>query len=326
MPLSGRSLVRQVERHVVVRRAADHPRLGRRSPRLETASNRQNPTNFRTGVMEARSGRVQPRHPRPALLPRTRWYRPTGGTARSASTKPRMHTPFLGRTGSQASPPKTSCQPRPEPTGTTRTARVTFEAQLLVVRPAASLSKEQTEAIIEALAWLADHLSPPGHDPGNGGRADRCRAGCGGLRAVRMLALVAAWPASSASRRLLLGRDLLGWTAGVAGSQEVYSNLRTADWSRVASPGRSPRRSLSSATTAWSSVVWAGKSTSTVRATTGGSLPLFAFPAGSVPVNCREITSRRDPGGARPRSGPSRSSLWIGGRAGSAPVATTSWS
>lgn len=36
-------------------------------------------------------------------------------------------------------------------------ARVTFEAQVRGVRPAAGLSKEQGEAIIEVPAWLADH-------------------------------------------------------------------------------------------------------------------------------------------------------------------------
>jgi hypothetical protein len=77
------------------------------------------------------------------------------------------------------------------------------------------------------------------------------------------------------ANRLLLGCDVLGWwdlRCRLVGGGVL--DLRTAGWSRVASPGTCPRRSWSSATMAWSSVVWAGRSISTVRAATAGPIPL----------------------------------------------------
>src|SRR6266496_5079955 len=84
-------------------------------------------------------------------------------------------------------------------------------------------------------------------------------------------------------------RSLRDWSSDVCSSDlsevVVDPNLSTADWSRVASPGTSPRRSLSSATMAWSSVVWAGRSTSTVCAATGShSLRNLRVRGGSLPT------------------------------------------
>jgi hypothetical protein len=98
------------------------------------------------------------------------------------------------------------------------------------------------------------------------------RAGCGGLQGQTAAHLGIAWPAWSASRRLLLGRELLGWDRG----RRLLGGVRKPQDGRLLQggiPGTSPRRSLSSATMAWSSVLWAGRSTSTVRAATGRSLP-----------------------------------------------------
>jgi hypothetical protein len=74
-------------------------------------------------------------------------------------------------------------------------------------------------------------------------------------------------------------------------------------------PGTCPRRSWSSATMAWSSVVWAGRSISTVRAATAGPIPLLStLPAGAYLTNRRRMTSPRRPGST---GSPSRGTLWL---------------
>jgi hypothetical protein len=74
-------------------------------------------------------------------------------------------------------------------------------------------------------------------------------------------------------------------------------------------PGTCPRRSWSSATMAWSSVVWAGRSISTVRAATAGPIPLLStLPAGAYLTNRRRMTSPRRPGSTE---SPSRGTLWL---------------
>jgi hypothetical protein len=115
--------------------------------------------------------------------------------------------------------------------------------------------------------------------------------------------------ASSASRSLL-GGDVLRWwdlrRRLLGGGVMEPQDGRLAQ-GRIA--GACPRRSRSSATMAWSSVVWAGKSTSTVRAATAGPIPSpVRIPGRRLPTNCRRRTSPRRPGSTR---SPSRATPWL---------------
>jgi len=124
----------------------------------------------------------------------------------------------------------------------------------------------RTRPAVPSPAGPADGSTQP-RMGGGGGSTPEHPAGSGSQRGVGDAACVLTrsapdqlsnpGSASSASSQSSGVMSPGGGTSGVASSEVAYSNLRTAGWSRVASPGTCPRRSWSSATMAWSSVVWA---------------------------------------------------------------------